>query len=148
MCKGALEDAAAEAMWAGHIVRRVRGCVSRGGIEKTGESLPDLINESAAFGLLGAGEKSIGTRIDIDHDAASVLVDKIQIQQVMVNLIRNAVDAISTATCRLLPIRTSPDHPGVVREKEADNVSGGSREFDNRHFTHEWAKQTKGRGTE
>src|SRR3546814_2583070 len=97
----ALEDAAAEAMRAGHIVRRLRDFVSRGEIEKTVESLPDLINESAAFGLLGAGEKSIGTRIDIDHEAASVLVDKIQIQQVLVNLIRNAeIGKEGVRTCK------------------------------------------------
>ncbi len=120
----ALEDAAAEAMRAGNIVRRLRDFVSRGEVEKTVESLPDLINESAAFGLMGAGEKSIGTRIDIDHDAASVLVDKIQIQQVLVNLIRNAVDAMSTATCRLLTIRTAPDQPGFVRVTVADTGPG------------------------
>jgi len=120
----ALEDAAAEAMRAGHIVRRLRDFVSRGEIEKTVESLPDLINESAAFGLLGAGDKSIGTRIDIDHEAASVLVDKIQIQQVLVNLIRNAVEAMSTATSRLLTIQTAPDQPGFVRVTVADTGPG------------------------
>lgn len=120
----ALDDAAAEAMRAGHIVRRLRDFVSRGEIEKTVESLPDLINESAAFGLLGAGDKSIGTRIDIDHEAASVLVDKIQIQQVLVNLIRNAVEAMSTATSRLLTIQTAPDQPGFVRVTVADTGPG------------------------
>lgn len=120
----ALEDTAAEAMRAGNIVRRLRNFVSRGEIEKTVENLPDLINESAAFALLGVGEKSIGTRIDIDHEAASVLVDKVQIQQVLVNLIRNAVDAMSTATCRLLTIRTAPDQPGFVRVTIADTGGG------------------------
>lgn len=120
----ALEDTAAEAMRAGNIVRRLRNFVSRGEIEKTVENLPDLINESAAFALLGVGEKSIGTRIDIDHEAASVLVDKVQIQQVLVNLIRNAVDAMSTATCRLLTIRTAPDQLGFVRVTIADTGGG------------------------
>src|SRR3546814_20291857 len=59
----ALEDAAAEAMRAGNIVRRLRDFVSRGEVEKTVESLPDLINAAAAFGLMGAGGKSIGTNI-------------------------------------------------------------------------------------
>lgn len=48
----ALGDAAREAMRAGHIVRRLRDFVARGEIEKTVESLPNLINEAAAFGLL------------------------------------------------------------------------------------------------
>src|SRR3546814_8626464 len=60
----------------------------------------------------------------MDHEAASVLVDKIQIQQVLVNLIRNAVDAMSTATCRLLTIRTAPDQPGFVRVTVADTGPG------------------------
>src|SRR3546814_20655659 len=91
---------------------------------ETADSLPYLINASPAFGWRGAGEKSIGTRIDIDHEAASVLVDKIQIKQVLVNLIRNAVDAMSTATCRLLTIRTAPDQPGFVRVTVADTGLG------------------------
>src|SRR5690606_1892302 len=111
----ALQDAAGEAMRAGHIVRRLRDFVARGEVEKTIGSLPNLINEAAAFGLLGANEKSIRTRLDIDHDAASVLVDKIQIQQVLVNLIRNAVEAMGTSAQRLLTIRTMPDQPGFVR---------------------------------
>src|SRR3546814_14459132 len=101
----ALEDAAAEAMRAGHIVRRLRDFVSRGEIEKTVESLPDLINESAAFGLLGAGEKSIGTRIDIAHEAAGTLVATTQIQPVLVNLIRNAVDRKSVVLGKRVSVR-------------------------------------------
>ena len=120
----ALGDAASEAMRAGHIVRRLRDFVARGEVEKTIESLPNLINEAAAFGLLGANEKSIQTRMDIDHDAANVLVDKIQIQQVLVNLIRNAVEAMGESAQRLLTIRTVPDQPGFVRVTVADTGPG------------------------
>lgn len=120
----ALQDAAGEAMRAGHIVRRLRDFVARGEVEKTIESLPNLINEAAAFGLLGANEKSIQTRMDIDHEAASVLVDKIQIQQVLVNLIRNAVEAMGASDQRLLTIRTAPDQPGFVRVTVADTGPG------------------------
>lgn len=120
----ALEDAAGEALRAGQIVRRLRDFVSRGEIEKTVESLPNLINEAVAFGLMGAIEKSIETRLDIDHEAASVLVDKIQIQQVLVNLVRNAVDAMEPSAQRILTIRTGPDHPGFVRVTVADTGPG------------------------
>jgi two-component system, LuxR family, sensor kinase FixL len=122
----ALQDAASEAMRAGHIVRRLRDFVARGEVEKTIESLPNLINEAAAFGLLGANEKSIHTTMDIDHDAAMVLVDKVQIQQVLVNLIRNAVEAMSDAPQRLLTISTRADQPGFVRVTVADTGPGVS----------------------
>lgn len=120
----ALGDAAGEAMRAGRIVRRLRDFVARGEVEKTIERLPLLINEAAALGLLDAHEKSIRTRMDMDHEAAHVLVDRIQIQQVLVNLIRNAVEAMSASEKRLLTIRTAPDQPGFVRVTVADTGEG------------------------
>jgi len=120
----ALQDAAGEAMRAGHIVRRLRDFVARGEVEKTVESLPNLINEAAAFGMLGMQEKSIQMTIDIDHDAASVLVDKVQIEQVLVNLIRNAVEAMGSSARRLLTIRSGLDQPGFVRVTVADTGPG------------------------
>lgn len=120
----ALDDAAGQAMRAGRIVRRLRDFVARGEVEKTVESLPDLINEAAAFGLMGASAQSVETRIDIDHDAARVLVDKIQIQQVLVNLIRNAVEAMGPMARRVLTIRVVPDQPGFVRVGVADTGPG------------------------
>lgn len=122
--RDALQDAAGEAMRAGHIVRRLRDFVARGEVEKSIEKLPRLINEAAAFGLMGTQEKAIETRFDIDHDAADVLVDKIQIQQVLVNLIRNAVDAMSASQRRVLTVRTRPDLPGFVRVTVADTGPG------------------------
>ena len=142
----ALGDAAREAMRAGHIVRRLRDFVARGEIEKTVESLPNLINEAAAFGLLGANEKSIQTRMDIDHDAASVFVDKIQIQQVLVNLIRNAVDAMGQSAQRLLTIRTLPDQHGFVRVTVADTGPGVVPEVAAQLFTAFVSTKSEGMG--
>jgi two-component system sensor kinase FixL len=124
MIREALQDAANEAMRAGQIVRRLRDFVARGEVEKTVEKLPLLINEAAAFGLMGAAEKSIDARFDLDHDAADVLVDKIQIQQVLVNLIRNAVEAMSDSAERVLTVCSAPDQPGFVRVTVADAGPG------------------------
>lgn len=118
----ALEDTAFEALRAGHIVRRLRHFVARGEVEKTVESLPNLINEAAAFGLMGAA--AVETRFDIDHEAATVLVDKVQIQQVLVNLFRNAVEAMAASQRRILTVSTAPDQPGFVRVTVADTGPG------------------------
>lgn len=144
--RDALQDAAGEAMRAGHIVRRLRDFVARGEVEKTIESLPNLINEAAAFGLLGANEKSIRTRLDIDHDAASVLVDKIQIQQVLVNLIRNAVEAMGASAQCLLTIRTVPDQPGFVRVTVADTGPGVAPEVAEQLFNAFVSTKSEGMG--
>jgi two-component system sensor kinase FixL len=135
LIREALQDAAGEAMRAGEIVRRLRDFVARGELEKRIEKLPLLVNEAAAFGLMGAAEKSIGVRFDLDHDAADVLVDKIQIQQVLVNLIRNAVEAMSGSPTRELTVATAPDQPGFVRVTVSDTGPGVSPDIASQLFT-------------
>lgn len=146
MIREALTDAAGEAMRAGQIVRRLRDFVARGEVEKTVEKLPLLINEAAAFGLMGASEKSIDARFDIDHDAAEVLVDKIQIQQVLVNLIRNAVEAMSASDERVLTVRTRPDQLGFVRVTIADTGPGVAPEVAAQLFTAFVSTKSEGMG--
>ncbi|MET1754530.1 PAS domain S-box protein [Novosphingobium sp. RD2P27] len=146
MIREALADAAGEAMRAGHIVRRLRDFVARGEVEKTVEKLPLLITEAAAFGLMGASEKSIDTRFDMDHDAADVLVDKIQIQQVLVNLVRNAVEAMGHSKERVLTVSTGPDQAGFVRVTVSDTGPGVAAEVAAQLFTAFVSTKTDGMG--
>ncbi|ARS28903.1 PAS domain-containing sensor histidine kinase [Sphingomonas sp. KC8] len=124
MIREALDDAAKEALRAGHIVRRLRDFVARGEVEKTVEKLPQLINEAAVLGLMGASERGIAPRFDLDPYASPVLVDRVQIQQVLINLIRNAVDAMASAPERRLVVTSQPDQPGFVRVTVADTGPG------------------------
>lgn len=124
MIREALGDAAGEAMRAGYIVRRLRDFVSRGEVEKTLEDLPELINESAALGLMGARERGVAARFEFAPDASPVLVDKVQIQQVLINLIRNAVEAMAQSPERKLTISTHVDGPAFVRVIVADTGPG------------------------
>jgi len=135
MIREALDDTAKEALRAGHIVRRLRDFVSRGEVEKSIEKLPELINEAAVLGLLGAREKGIEASFDLDPYASPVLVDKVQIQQVLINLIRNAVEAMgSGGDCRL-SISSRLDQPGFVRVVVADTGSGVAPEVADQLFT-------------
>ena len=126
MVREALDDAAREALRAGNILRHLRDFVARGEVEKTVEPLPALIREAATFGLMGSREKGVETVMDIDPAASPVLVDKVQIEQVLINLIRNAVEAMSDSPERRLTIRTGPepDQPGYVRVSVADTGPG------------------------
>lgn len=126
MVREALNDAAREALRAGNILRHLRDFVARGEVEKTVEPLPALIREAATFGLMGSREKGVETVMDIDPDASPVLVDKVQIEQVLINLIRNAVEAMGDSPVRRLTIRTGPepDQPGYVRVSVADTGPG------------------------
>jgi two-component system sensor kinase FixL len=135
MIREALDDTAREALRAGHIVRRLRDFVARGEVEKTIEKLPTLINEAAVLGLLGAREKGVEAVFDLDPYASPVLVDKVQIQQVLINLIRNAVEAMSHADERRLTITSRLDNPGFVRVIVADSGPGVAPDMADQLFT-------------
>lgn len=124
LMREALDETAKEALRAGHIVRRLRDFVARGEVEKTIEALPALINEASVLGLMTAREKGVETRFDIDPYASPVFVDKVQIQQVLINLIRNACEAMSGSADRRLTVSSSADQPGFVRVSVADTGPG------------------------
>lgn len=124
MIEDALEDASREALRAGDIVRRLREFVARGDVEKTVEELPALVEEASNLALIGAREKGITAAFTHDPRATCVLVDKVQIQQVLINLMRNAIEAMSDAPVRQLGLSTHVDSPGFVRMTVTDTGSG------------------------
>lgn len=120
----ALDETAKEALRAGHIVRRLRDFVARGDVEKTVESLPDLINETWVLGHIMAREKGVSASFDIDPYASPVFIDRIQIQQVLLNLIRNACEAMSESPERRLLVATRSERAGFVEVSVADTGPG------------------------
>lgn len=146
MIREALDDAAKEALRAGQIVRRLRDFVARGETAKSVEKLPALINEAAVLGLIGAREKGIVPRFDLDPYASPVLVDRVQIQQVLINLIRNAVDAMVDAPIRQLAVTSRPDQPGFVRVTVTDTGPGVAPDVVARLFTAFVSTKSEGMG--
>jgi two-component system, LuxR family, sensor kinase FixL len=100
--EAALDRAAEQAIRAGEIIRRLRSFVSREESEKRVESLSKLIEEAGALGLTGAREQGVILRFNLDPECDLVLADRVQVQQVLVNLFRNALEAMATSTYREL----------------------------------------------
>ena len=124
----ALGEAAAEAMRAGQIVRRLRSFVARGEVEKRAQDLPTLIEEACILGLAGTRERDMETNFVFDPDAVRIFVDRVQIQQVVINLVRNAVEAMSASPVRRLRISTAVEDPHLVRVSVCDTGPGLARE--------------------
>jgi PAS domain S-box len=124
----ALADAAHEVLRAGEIVRRMREFISRGDTEHTVESLPRLITEANALALVGSREFGIDVQVGLDPLADSVLVDRIQVQQVLFNLIRNSIDAMIGSPTRSLRISSASGPPGFVTVSVQDSGSGISED--------------------
>ena len=124
MVREALDEAAEQAVRAGQIVRRLRDFMSNGEMERRVESLQRLMNEANALALVGSREHGIDVQLSLDPRADLVFVDRIQVQQVLVNLIRNAIDAMMDSTVRCLAIRTSREADDLVRVTIEDTGSG------------------------
>jgi two-component system sensor kinase FixL len=110
----AVDGAADQALRAGEIIRRLRNFVSRNDSERRIESLNKLIEEACALALVGAKERSVRVRFQFESDADQVLVDKVQIQQVLLNLIRNGIEAMDECEQRELTISTHDAGDDVI----------------------------------
>lgn len=103
LLRDALAKANDQTLRAGDIIRRLRDFVARGETERAVESLQRLVEEAAALALVGARQIGVDVRFDYGADE-EVLVDRVQVQQVVVNLVRNALDALETCPRRQLTI--------------------------------------------
>ncbi|WP_183851858.1 sensor histidine kinase [Prosthecomicrobium pneumaticum] len=120
----ALDRAAGQALRAGQIISRLRSFVSRGDSTRSIESLAKVVEEAGALALVGAKEQAVKARFRFDPDADLVLVDKIQIQQVLLNLMRNAVEAMEGTSRRELTVTTAARDRQFVEVRVTDTGSG------------------------
>ena len=130
----ALDDCATQSVRAGQIVRRLRDFISRGESERRVESLHRLVSEASALALVGAGEHGLEVDVRLDPDADRVLVDRIQIQQVLINLMRNAIEAMFESPVRRLLVHSERETGGMVRITVSDSGPGLAEEVAERLF--------------
>ena len=124
-----LSKAADQAMRAGEIIHKLRDFVARGETERRVESLSKLVEEACALALVGTNEHRVRVRLQLDPTADMVLADKVQVQQVILNLIRNAVEAMMESPRRDLLISSSVEDGQLARLTTADSGSGISPEL-------------------
>ncbi len=122
--RDALDKAADQAMRAGQIIRRLRDFVSRGESERRVESITKLVEEASALALVGVKDRGIRVSFQFDPAADLVLADRVQIQQVLLNLIRNAMDAMEESQVRELTVAIAGDGDHQVRISVTDTGSG------------------------
>jgi len=133
--RDALEKAADQAMRAGQIIRRLRDFVSRGESERRVESVTKLVEEASALSLVGVKDRGIRVQFDFDPSVDTVIADRVQIQQVLLNLIRNSMDAMETSTRRDLLVSVAQAGDNHVRISVADSGSGIAPDIAEQLFT-------------
>jgi two-component system sensor kinase FixL len=88
------------------------------------EPLDHLVREATSLGLLGAHEAGVTVKIDIAAGLNHVRVDRIQIQQVIMNLIRNALHLMQSTVCKEITVVAALDDPGWVKISVIDTGGG------------------------
>jgi C4-dicarboxylate-specific signal transduction histidine kinase len=101
-----LDEISRQSLRAGQILRRLRDFVVRGESDMHVESINTMIEEAIAFARVGYEALGVRVQFKFDPQAQDVLANRIQIQQVLVNLIRNAFEAMESSNRRELVVTT------------------------------------------
>ena len=120
----ALDSAEAGAQRAAEIVRRLRELVSRGTVSVLVEHLPRLIKDAAVLGFLDDEARGVRHRLDLDPAATWVRADRVQIQQVLINLVRNAIEAMEESAVKEVVISTRATGRDTIEIAVADSGTG------------------------
>jgi len=101
-----LNKATDQTLRAGQIIRRLRDFVEKGETNRSPENLNKVVQEAIALGVVGAAEAGIKAQVTLAPDLPDVMMDKIQVQQVVLNLVRNAIEAMQGVAVRRLSVAT------------------------------------------
>lgn len=127
-------EAAEQALRASEIVRSLRQFLVRDEKERQIELLPVMIEEAGALALRSIAPQTVCLTFEFHGYTRSVLVNRVQIQQVIVNLIRNAFEAMADQESRKVTLTTRSLGDGTIEVAVADNGSGISEDIAGRLF--------------
>lgn len=129
MVREAIDKAAEQALRAGQIIRRLRDFVARGESEYRVEVISKLVEEACALALVGAKDLGVRVKFEFDQTAGLVLADRVQIQQVLLNLVRNAIEAMQDRERRELTVSVAPAPGDMAKISVSDTGTGIAPEF-------------------
>ncbi|WEK06672.1 MAG: PAS domain S-box protein [Candidatus Devosia phytovorans] len=128
MLREALDETARQALRAGDIIRHLREFVTRGDTEKRPHDVKKLVEEAGALALVGSRERGIKSNFIYEDDVSLILADKVQIQQVLINLLRNAIEAMKDSEPKLLEVRLSKLDHDMLKVTVSDTGPGIAEE--------------------
>lgn len=124
-----LSEITQHALWAGTIIQNIREFAKRGTGEKRSAAMHELIHEATVLARAGFQQK--GFHIDFQLEAAHdvVVADRVQIVQVLTNLLRNALEATHNIEQPHITIRTMTDDISRLVVEISDNGCGIAAEI-------------------
>jgi two-component system sensor kinase FixL len=139
LLREAMAESASQALRAGEIIRSLREFIRRGETIRQPEPLRGLLAEGAALAFIGVDSRGLDMDISVDPRVDKVLVNRVQLQQVIINLTKNAVEAMAGGPARILRLSAipapSPTDAGRVEVIVADSGPGLAPEMSRTLFT-------------
>ena len=120
----AMDEAARQAQRAGQIIRSLREFIRRGEADRQAEPAATLLAEGVALAFIGIDSRGIDMDIVVDPRVGRVIANRVQVQQVIINLVRNAVEAMDGRNRRILRLSAVPAEDGQVELIIADSGPG------------------------
>lgn len=148
MLREAMDESAGQALRAGEIIRSLREFIKRGEAMRQPEALRGLLAEGAALAFIGIDSRGIDMDVSIDPAIGRVMVNRVQLQQVVINLVKNAVEAMQDRPVRILRVTAAPaaDMPGKVEVVVADSGPGLDPDMSRTLFTPFSTTKARGMG--
>ncbi|WP_191083966.1 PAS domain-containing protein [Roseococcus microcysteis] len=131
--RSAIEEASAETLRAAAILRQMRDFIDRGQTERTTVELGPLLADTVALFRAARAEEKLPVELDVPEGGHAVMGDRVQLQQVFVNLLRNAIEATEGQMERGLAVSLTAEG-GMARVILADRGPGLPEEVTERMF--------------
>jgi C4-dicarboxylate-specific signal transduction histidine kinase len=146
--RSAAERATQGATRASEVIARIRSLITKATPEKSRVQINRVIEQTVALAEGQAARNNVAIKLELSPDLLFVLCDSIQLQQVLLNLIVNGIEAMTSVTDRprMLTLRTEPEDNGQVRVSVRDSGVGLNEEVMRRLFEPFFTTRAKGMG--
>jgi two-component system, LuxR family, sensor kinase FixL len=141
-----LDSAVEQVIRAGKIIQRLRAFLEKREPSRVADSINDIVREAIALGFVGAADRNVELVMHLTKAAPTTFADRVQIEQVIVNLVRNANEAMQSEKTRRLTVSTFVSDDGFVEVTVADTGPGISPDIAKQLFEPFITTKAKGMG--
>jgi PAS domain S-box-containing protein len=130
----AMDEAVQQSLRAAQVVSRLRNFLIRGETETRCENVSAMMDDARALALIGPTASGVEIRVLLDSEAPHIVANRVEIQLVLINLMRNALEAMAGMDRRKLWVTTTLRRPDLVEFAVADSGPGIGADMAERIF--------------
>ena len=143
--RSAFEKAERQAERVSDVINNLREFVRKGDTQRQAEDLAEVITDAITLAKLDPISRDVSIELDLSRDAKWATINRVQIQQVLINLVRNAMEAI-VGDLRQIQIKTCPSATEFVEISVSDNGPGVRLSINDELFKPFVTTKTEGMG--